>query len=63
MKLALSSLAIARSADTMIIHLEDAKDVSRFRAFLSTIPGGIRGLAEVLPAASVIFSLGRIGYE
>jgi hypothetical protein len=63
MKLAWSSLTIARSADTMIIHLEDTKDVSKFRAFLATIPGGIRGLAEVLPAASVIFSLGRIGYE
>jgi hypothetical protein len=63
MKLALGSLTIARSADTMVIHLEDANDVSRFRAFLATIPGGIRGLAEVLPAASVIFSLGRIGYE
>lgn len=41
-RLAYNSLKMARSADTLVIHLEDAQDVSKFRAFLSVIPGGIK---------------------
>ena len=63
MKLAMQSLTMARSADTIVIHIDSKEDISKFRAFLSTIPGGIRGIAEVLPAAAVVFSLGSIGMD
>lgn len=62
-KSAWSHLKLARSADTLNLHLETAEDVSRFRSFLAVIPGGIRGLAEVLPAGALVISLGSIGWD
>jgi hypothetical protein len=57
------SLKIARSADTVHLHLETAEDISKFRAFLSVIPGWIKAIAEILPAASLIISLWSIAYD
>ena len=44
MSLAMATLKMARSGDTLALHLNNAEDVARFRAFLSVIPGGIKAL-------------------
>lgn len=64
-RLALSyeSLKIARSGDTVVLHMENMDDISKFRAFLSTIPGGIRALSEVIPASSLVVSLGSVAWD
>lgn len=63
LKLSYESLKLARSGDTVILHMENMDDVSKFRSFLSTIPGGIRALSEVIPAASLAISLGSIAWD
>ena len=63
LKLSYESLKLARSGDTVILHMENMDDVSKFRAFLSTIPGGIRALSEVIPAASLAISLGSVVWD
>jgi tRNA threonylcarbamoyladenosine modification (KEOPS) complex Pcc1 subunit len=32
-------MKMARSADAVLLHIDDAKDVSKLRAFLAVIPG------------------------
>jgi hypothetical protein len=56
LKLAYESLKLARAGDTVILHMENMEDISKFRAFLSTIPGGI-------PAASLAISLGSVAWD
>jgi len=63
LKLSYESLKLARSGDMVILHMENMDDVSKFRAFLSTIPGGIRALSEVIPAASLAISLGSVVWD
>lgn len=58
--LALKNMKMARSADAVILHIDDAKDVSKLRAFLAVIPGWLKWLAELIPATSILFSIGSI---
>ena len=63
MKLAFQTLKMARSGDTVNLHLENADDISKFRSFLSVIPGGIKAISEFIPAASLVVSLGSIAFS
>ena len=47
----------------MNLHLETAEDISKFRSFLSVIPGGVKALAEIIPAASLVVSLSAIVFS
>ncbi len=58
--LALKNMKMARSADSVLLHIDDAKDVSKLRAFLAVIPGWLKWLAELIPATSILFSIGSI---
>ncbi len=61
--LALKNMKMARSADSVILHVDDAKDVSKLRAFLAVIPGWLKWLAELIPATSILFSIGSIAMD
>ncbi len=63
LKLSYESLKLARTGDTVVLHMENMDDVSKFRSFLSTIPGGIKALSEVIPAASLAISLGSVAWD
>ncbi|MBX9809201.1 hypothetical protein K2X92_02335 [Candidatus Gracilibacteria bacterium] len=63
MKLAFQSLQLARSGDTVNLHLETADDISKFRSFLSVIPGGIKAISEIIPAAALMISFGSIAFD
>lgn len=61
--LALKNMKMARSADSVILHIDDAKDVSKLRAFLAVIPGWLKWLAEFIPTTSIVFSIGSIAMD
>ncbi len=61
--LALKNMNMARSADAVILHIDDAKDISKLRAFLAVIPGWLKWLAELIPATSIVFSIGSIAMD
>lgn len=63
MKLVFQSLKMARTGDTVNLHLETAEDISKFRSFLSVIPGGIRAISEIIPATALVISLGSIAWN
>ena len=63
MKLAFQSLKMARTGDTVNLHLETAEDISKFRSFLSVIPGGIKAISEIIPASALVISLGSVAWN
>lgn len=61
--LAYNSLKLARAWDTVHLHLETVDDVSKLRSFLSVIPGGIKALSEILPAAAMTISVSSVVWD